>query len=178
MSDPINLLGDVAGIMVQVNGRWWTLSPIGPAIRARFVAWCKARARQEIISQRHIVSEDGYNDAHNCLTEASTAGAYKWNSPDPRRMGRAIRAILSGEDGQVQLLTLLLAAHHPDTSFDEVMEILQSESEGIQYALASAMGTLAPNAPRPAGMKPATEENMKLAMDGRLTVGPTVSPTA
>lgn len=149
MNETNNLLGAAVGHEVEALGRVWTLSPITPAIRSRLAAACQRRARQGVISDRASVGEDGYNDAHNALTMAIAAGHYSWRSPDPRRMGKAIRNILDGNDGQAILVQLLLQAKHPDVTEDEVWAIFDANPEGMQYAVGSAMGTIGPNAATP-----------------------------
>jgi len=154
MTEPgINLLGTAVGHMFEVAGKWWTLSPIGPLMRARFAAWCQAIARQAIISQRSVVGTDGYGDAHNALTDAIASGAYSWRSPDPRRMGRSVKTIMTSEDGQVRLMQLLLEAHHKDVTEEQIRELFDSNDEGMLYAVAGAMGTLDPNVEMPPSVK-------------------------
>ncbi len=161
-------LTDLKGCeLVEALGKAWTVRHLGPGIRAKFSAWCKLRARQEIIAQREGLGQDDYREQVSILNEARGAGDYNWNTPlgGGESMGPGVRAAFRQQDGQVRLLALLLEKDHGTIPEDRVLALLADNGEGFGDAIRAAMG-LPPNPKAPA---PVEEEGAP--GEERLTTG-------
>lgn len=150
MSDVNDVLGQAGGgEQVEALGRTWTLSHVGPGIRARYSAWLKARARRELTQQKPYLDEPEYREALASLQEQQTSGAYSWGSPlSPRAIGSAVQTMLESDEGRVQLVRELLRPAHGDIDPGKVMEILEAAPEDLALALAACLG-LGPNRQAP-----------------------------
>jgi hypothetical protein len=149
-----------AGEVVEAVNQAWTLSHAGPAIRAKYSAFLKGRARAELAEQQRqgVFSGDGHRESLVLLNEEMTAGAYNWGSPlDPDGMGSAVRASLQQTDGLVKLLTLLLEKTHGQVSAEQARAILTDRigtadnPSPVTLAIRACLsvGTPDPNSTRP-----------------------------
>lgn len=148
---------------IDASGKVWTLSHIGPLIRAAFSKWCKLRARQGVAEQRAELGEDAYREDLSLLTEEIAAGSYNWGSPlDEAYAGKAIRNILSSSDeGRVRLVQLLLAKTHGEVDGAAAMRLM--DADGFEAAFRAAVrAPAAPNASPPSkpGSSTGNQETM------------------
>jgi len=136
--------------LVEAEGQAWQVSHVGKRHRDQFSAWAKMRAQHELNQLRQAGAFDGaeYREQVSILHEALTAGAYSWKSPEPRRWGTAIGTLLTGLDGKLYLLGLLLCDQHGPLAEERIESLFDSAAEAFMLALYRAMG-LVPNSPPP-----------------------------
>lgn len=156
MSEVTDTLGQAGpGELVEALGRTWSLAHVGPGIRARFSAWCKLRARQELLEQKPHLAEDAYREALGVLQEEMAAGAYNWGSPlSQRGMGSAIAAALRQDDGRIALLQVLLEPAHGLLPWEQVLDLMEANPEGIALAMAACLSLPNSQAPVTAARSP------------------------
>ncbi len=146
MTETTDLLN--AGEVVESGGKAYTLSHVGPGIRADFSAALMARARQGLRDERKAgtLSASEYREEADALKARFDAGAYAWGSPlDPNDMGAAIQAALNETWGKLKLAQLLLKAHHGEMTLEEVADMLKGNPEAIGDAIEECLSP-SPNA--------------------------------
>jgi hypothetical protein len=147
-------VNDVAGRceLVEALGKTWTLAHVGPAVRARYSAWAKARARQELTAQKAYLDQESYREALASLQEQMTARAYDWGTPLRKdAMGSGVAALIGTEEGRVRLLAELMRPAHPELADDPpaVVALVEAEPEAFALALAACLELPDPLAGRP-----------------------------
>lgn len=159
MSDVNDTLGQAgAGELVEALGKTWTLSHVGPGIRARYAARVKAKARRELAVEKPYMGEQAYREASNLLQEQITADAYSWGSPlDPDGPGSAIQAMLSSPLGQAWLFQELLRPVHGEVPLETVVQIAAEAPAETQLVLAACLG-IGPNRQAPTERTTSGEE--------------------
>jgi hypothetical protein len=163
MSDVNETLGAAgAGELVESGDRVWSFAHVGPGIRAKFSAWCKLRARRELLALKPDLGEADYREQLAVLNAEVAAGSYNWGTPlNPKGLGPAVQAILNGEEGQLHFLTLLLEPRHGRVAPADVVALVTGNPEGVRQAVRACLGLPAeaggeaeasadPNAPAPA----------------------------
>jgi len=150
MSNVNDVLGQSgSGEQIEALGKTWTLTHVGPGIRARYSAWVKARAQRELTQQKPYLDEVEYRERMASLQEQQTAGAYNWGSPlSPRAMGSAVQTMFDSEEGRIRLVQELLHPTHGEVEPGKVVEILEAAPEEMALALAACLG-LGPNRQTP-----------------------------
>lgn len=125
------------------RGETWWLSELNPTLRDQFSRPIRARARQSLIDDKEAMTREEYDEAKGDLQDRIDAGAYSWGPPlsaGGTGAGRSIRAILDTQEGQIQLVQLLLSETHGMLPLDRVVEIMNGNPDGMQAALRAASG--------------------------------------
>lgn len=147
---------------VESCGETWWLSEVTTILRRQFARPIRMRARQALIDDKETMDEDAYAEEWDALQGRIDAGAYDWGPPlelGGTGPGRAIKAVLSTEQGLAELLRVLLAEAHGDLTPEKAAEILGGNPEGVTAALRAAMGlpSLPPDADAEPGETATTE---------------------
>jgi hypothetical protein len=122
--------------LVQSCDKEWQFQHVGKGIRGKYSAWCKLRARQEVIDQRDLLDPMSYKECLASVNEQIAAGAYSWGSPlNPKGMGTGVFATINGDEGRVYLLMLLLERKHGKLTVDDIAAIVEGNTEGVRLAL-------------------------------------------
>lgn len=141
----------------ESNSETYWLSKLTPALRSRFAAPVRMRARQQLINDKAFMSEEQYKEEKDYLQARIDAGAYDWGPPvelNGTGPGKAIRAVLDSDEGWLRLVGLLLEETHGELPLAQVAEIVAGNPEACAAAMRAAMG-LPPLAVTP----PETMEN-------------------
>lgn len=124
-------------------GETWWLSEVTPGIRKAYATMIRARARQQLIEERQILSAADYEESWERFCGRVDAGAYEWGPPvelGGMGPGRAIHAALNTTPGTIQLYQLLFFAAHGDLTEGRVLEIVNANPEGMDAAFRQARG--------------------------------------
>lgn len=127
----------------EVNGTPYWLSELTPALRKLFSSLIRARARQDLIDDKTVLSEEAYAAEWDRLQDRIDSGAYEWGPPvelGGTGQGKAIQAALNCTEGNVRLVQLLLTEAHGELPLNEVAEIINGNPEGITAAIRAGMG--------------------------------------
>lgn len=143
----------------SLNETWW-LSEVTPALRRLFASTIRARARQQLIDDRPLLSPEAYEEEKDTLQARIESGAYEWGPPvelNGTGAGKAIYAVLNSVEGKIQLIQLLLVESHGELDQNKVAEIISGNPEALAAALRAAQG-LPPLAVAPANETPGTTQ--------------------
>lgn len=161
---------------VESLGEVWYLSEITPALRRRYAAPVRARARQALLDDKPAMDEDTYATEWEAFQARIDSGAYEWGPPlelGGTGPGKAILAALGSTDGQVRLLQLLLEQSHGDVDTKRAIEILEGNPDGIAAAIRAVMGLPAvPTAPPEPTKEPGEKDEKKTGETTTATAAP------
>lgn len=124
-------------------GETWWLSKMTPALRRRFAAPVRMRARQQLFDDKEFMEEAQYQQEKDYLQARIDAGAYDWGPPvelSGTGPGKAIRAVLESDEGWVRLVALLLEETHGELPLTRVGEIVAGNPEACAAAMRAALG--------------------------------------
>lgn len=128
-------------------GQTWTLSHVGPAVRAAASRWCKRQAYAELEESRQCLPAEAWRQKAARLDREMASGSYNWGSPyEPDRAGEGLARLTQTDEGHLAVVGLLLASAHPTLTPAKVKEVVEgADQELFAGAYLRALG-LAPNA--------------------------------
>lgn len=128
---------------VESLGEVWYLSEVDENFRKAFARPIRMRARQQLLDDKPALTPEQYKEEWEAFQARIDAGAYEWGPPlelGGTGPGKAVRAVLDGEEGGVLLVQALLEEVHGTLPFGKVVDILGGNPEGVAAAMRAAMG--------------------------------------
>ena len=123
------------------RGQTWQLAPVTPGLRARFSAFVKKQALEELASLKSSLSAPEYHEVQSAVLARLASGACSWGTPlNPKGMGAIAREVYESDNGMLYLLQLLLEKQHGKVELEELAKLVEDNPAGFKGALRTAHG--------------------------------------